>query len=273
MSGQKRLEELVKQLNVMDDTMFHKVAEDPEVCEEMLRVFLEDEELVILDSTPQKFLRNAANRSVIVDAYCEGKNQKKYVVEMQKGDYDDHQKRVRYIGSNVDTRITEKGIDFKDIPEVYLIYLTKFDVFKKEKTVYHIDRTIQETGDVVDNGFHEIYINAEIDDGSECAKLMEYISHTEGRNEAFKKLSDKVYYLKEEGTHTMCEAVEAYAREYAAEVVQRALEAEKQTTLEAEKQSAAELFKNGVSLEVVLKSMKTLDKETIQTIYREVMGE
>ena len=49
MSGQKRLETLVKQLNVMDDTMFHKVAEDPEVCEEMLRVFLADEELVILD--------------------------------------------------------------------------------------------------------------------------------------------------------------------------------------------------------------------------------
>jgi len=51
----------------------------------------------------------------------------------KKGDYDDHQKRVRYIGSNVDTRITEKGIDFKDIPDVYVIYLTKFDVFGKKK--------------------------------------------------------------------------------------------------------------------------------------------
>ena len=53
----------------------------------------------------------------------------------------------------------------------------------------------------------------------------------------------------------------------------QALEAEKQNALEAEKQSVAEFFKNGVSLEVVLKSMKTLDKETIQAIYREVMGD
>jgi len=56
----------------------------------------------------------------------------------------------------------------------------------------------------------------------------------------------------------MCDAVEAYAAEKAIEV---------------EKQSAAELFKNGVSLEQVLKSMKALDKETIEEIYREVMGQ
>lgn len=77
----------------------------------------------------------------------------------------------------------------------------------------------------------------------------------------------------------MCEAVEAYAREYAAEAEQRALEAEQraaeaaQKATKAEKQTAAELFKNGVSLEVVLKSLKTLDQETIQKIYQEVMGE
>jgi len=55
----------------------------------------------------------------------------------------------------------------------------------------------------------------------------------------------------------MCDAVEAYAAEKAIEV---------------EKQSAAEFFKNGASLELVLKSMKTLDKETIEEIYREVTG-
>jgi len=262
MCEQKNVEGLVKQLNVMDDTLFHKVVEDPEVCEELLRVFLQDAELVIISSTPQKFLRNVENRSVIVDAYCEGTNEKKYAVEMQKGDYDDHQKRVRYIGSNVDTRITEKGIEFKDIPDVYVIYLTKFDAFGKKKTVYHIDRTIQEAGDVVDNGFHEIYINAEIDDGSETAKLMQYIKHAEGENEAFKKLSARVHYLREEGTHTMCDAVEAYVREYAAE-----------KAAETEKHCATELFKNGVSLELVLKSMSMLDKETIEEIYREVMGQ
>ena len=90
----------------------------------------------------------------------------------------------------------------------------------------------------------QIYINAEIDDGSECAKLMEYISHTEGRNEAFKKLSDKIYYLKEEGTHTMCEAVEAYA----AEVAQRALEAEKQNALEAVSYTHLDVDKRQASL-------------------------
>ena len=63
----------------------------------------------------------------------------------------------------------------------------------------------------------------------------------------------------------MCDAVEEYAKEYAKEKVA-------ETAAETEKQSAAELFKNGASLELVLKSMKRLDKETIEGIYHEVTG-
>ena len=37
--------------------------------------------------------------------------------------------------------------------------------------MYYIDRILRETGKVVYNGANEIYVNAEIDDGSDIAEL------------------------------------------------------------------------------------------------------
>ena len=58
------------------------------------------------------------------------------------------------------------------MPNVIGIFISKFDMFKKGKTIYHVDRTVRETGDVVDNGLQEIYVNTKIDDGSDLAELM-----------------------------------------------------------------------------------------------------
>lgn len=47
---------------------------------------------------------------------------------------------------------------------------------KEGKTIYHIDRVLQETGDVADNGFYKIYVNMEIDDNSDIAEGIPLLS-------------------------------------------------------------------------------------------------
>ena len=56
--------------------------------------------------------------------------------------------------------ITEPGTRFEKVPDVIGIYISKFDMFKSGKTVYHIDRVIRETGEVQENGLQEIYREA-----------------------------------------------------------------------------------------------------------------
>ena len=68
--------------------------------------------------------------------------------------------------ANLDTAASEKGIKFDELKDIYEIYISKFDVFGKNRTIYHIDRMIRETHKVVDNGTHEIYISTKIDDGT-----------------------------------------------------------------------------------------------------------
>lgn len=117
-------------MNLMDDDFFQKVVEDRDACEEMIQIILQDEKLQVIHSEPQKFLRNCGKRSVQLDLFCKSSNGSYINVEVQKGDNDNHQKRVRYNGSNIDTYVTEKGTRFKKLPEVYIIYLAKFDIFR-----------------------------------------------------------------------------------------------------------------------------------------------
>ena len=181
----------------------------------------------------QKSLRNIEGKSVVLDVMCEDSENTYYNIEVQKTDNDNHQKRVRYNGSNIDTYVSEKGIRYEDLPDVYIIYISEFDTFNKGKTMYHINRSIEETDDEVDNGYNEIYVNAKIDDGSEVAELMKiFISADIPYNEKFPKICNSIRALKEEKrSDNMCKIVEEYAKEYAKEHAKEYLKEER---LEAE---------------------------------------
>ncbi|MCH5337255.1 MAG: hypothetical protein J1E03_00605 [Acetatifactor sp.] len=267
MSGKEedfnRRREIVRSLNVMDDDLFTKVAEDVPAMEEILSVLSQDPELRLLWSKSQVHIRNCGTRSVTLDAMCESVSGTLYSVEMEKSNRDDHQRRVRYNSSNIDTMYTEKGLDFKEIPNLCMIYLSKADFLRGGKCLYHIDRTVRGSAQVVENGVKEIYVNARVNDGSKVAQLMQYMKNTRGENPLFPKLSARVRYLKEEqkGVEQMCEAVEKYAQE-------KAEEAAKEAAKEVAKSSAILLFQNGVSFEVVAKSIKQLTRKELEKIYQ-----
>jgi len=75
---------LIKQLNAIEDVFFHKIAEDKDVCEEILRIILQKPKLKVIDAQTQRFLRNIGAHSVIVDLLCEDEDGARINVEMQK---------------------------------------------------------------------------------------------------------------------------------------------------------------------------------------------
>ena len=64
----------VAKLNVIDDVFFHKMAEDKEVCEEILRILLSKPNLKVIESQVQRYLRNIGAHSVILDVLCQDEN-------------------------------------------------------------------------------------------------------------------------------------------------------------------------------------------------------
>lgn len=97
---------------------------------------------------------------------------------------------------------------------------------------------------MVDNEFHEVYVNVEIHDGSPIANFMQFMSNTTVQLAEFPRVSARVQYykVKQEGVETMCELLEQYAQETARE-------------------TAKMLFMNGASYKLIQKSIQHLTKK------------
>lgn len=210
MSNKLKIREEAKKLNPIDDLMFQKMAEDPAFCEEILQVILSKPDLKIVEVIPQYTGTNLQGRSVILDAKCILSNKKQINIEIQRADDDNHQKRVRYNGAILTTNLADPGTKFEQVPDVCIVFISKFDLFKENLPLYHIDRIIRETGTVVKNGFEEVYVNAKVKDGSDVSELMEVFVNDKAYNDKFPITSDRKrrYKETEEGQKEMSEIME-----------------------------------------------------------------
>lgn len=209
----------VKKLRLIDDLLFEVFAENRPAIQEMIRTFMSDDSIVVDDVVTQSSKRNIYGRSVKLDALCTFGDGQKCNVEIQRSDNDDHLRRARFNASMITVRDSEPGEHFRDIKDVVVIYVSETDVLGLGKTVYHIEKRIRETGTLVDDGFSEIFVNAEINDGSEIASLMGHFLEEDVDDPKFPNISKEVKRLKttEGGLQTMCELLKDYVDEGRAE--------------------------------------------------------
>ena len=88
MTDREELQKIVHQLNIIDDTLFQKMAEDIDFCEEMISTIME-QKIKVKKVVPQNSIKNLQGRSVVLDALCETGDGKEFNVEVQKSDDDD----------------------------------------------------------------------------------------------------------------------------------------------------------------------------------------
>lgn len=201
----------VKEYNLIDDVMFTKAAEDKKFCEEILRTILDDKELIVVKSTPQSKLQNLRGRSVVFDAMCKLKGGAMVDIEVQKTNNDDHLKRVRYNSAVLTANITSPGTKFRRVPNVIIIFISKFDIFKDGYALYHVDKIVRESSRKIEDGLDEVYVNSAVKDGSKVSELMELFVDLKAYNkDEFPVVSEtkKIYKETEEGVQTMCEITE-----------------------------------------------------------------
>lgn len=61
-----------------------------------------------------------------------------------------------------------------------------------------MERIIIETGEIVDNGLHEVYVNTKIDDNSDVAVLMKIFKSTEiAKDSSFPNICKTIKEFKE----------------------------------------------------------------------------
>lgn len=219
-SSHSRTMEFVQKLRPIDNAFFPVLGQDPGVMEEILRVILNDNTLTVEKVIAEYTLSNLPGRGVRLDSFCETGDGHRINVEVQKADDDDHIRRCRYNAAGMTWKEAEKGIRFRDLPDVCVVYITEHDFLHGGRTVYHVDKILRENGSIIDDGSSVIYVNTAVNDGSAISDLMRCFLQKTVNDPRFPRLSEKVHQYKntEKGAAEMCEELERYIDEITAEL-------------------------------------------------------
>lgn len=214
MTTEEKIEQ-VKDFRPIDDVFFEVLAEDKDVCQEILRIIMDDDQLIVRDVIVQSSERNIYGRSVRLDALCYLKSGKRVNIEVQRANNDDHLRRVRFNAASITVKESNAGEKFSNAVDVYIVYISEHDFFHGESPIYHIDKIIRETGDVIDDGEFKIFVNAESKNESDVSELMQCFTQKSVNNPKFPYLSNRVKELKttEGGASAVCEVMEKYQAE------------------------------------------------------------
>ncbi len=234
---------LVAQFNLMDDTFFSVVMEHNDAAEYLLTHLL-GKKVRIIENKTQYSIRNIENHSIVLDALIEDEEHNIYDVEVQIGDKKNHERRIRYYRTAIDWSYLEKGKDYSDLPELYMIFISDFDPFQMSKVHYEIAQYIEGTDRKYDSGVHIHYFNTAVTDGTFLSELLQYMARSDSENTCFGALSKQVSYHKNQdgGVGYMCKAVEKYAKER-----------EEKGRIEKSVEVVKNMLKDGFSIDKALK--------------------
>lgn len=207
----KELLEKIKEFRLLDDDFMSKVFEDDYQCTELLlHIIMERSDLKVEETRTQYAIKNLAGRSVRLDIYARDTAGKRYNIEVQRADKGAGAKRARYNSSILDVNSLMAGEEWSCLPETYVIFITENDVLEGNKAIYHVERTVKETGKDFLDGAHILYVNGAYRDESPIGKLMHDFSCKNPDDMYFKILADKTRYYKEDakGVAAMCKIME-----------------------------------------------------------------
>ena len=200
MNRQEEYLNRIDRLKLMDDDFFSEALDGKiEAVEFILQVVLERDDLKVIETKAQVEYKSATKRSIRLDIKAVDRENERFNLEIQRAEEGSGSKRARFHGSMIDRDLLEKGMDFDELPESYVIFITEDDKYGCGEPLYHIERTIEEKEHVLfDDGLHILYVNGEYRNvDTPVGRLMHDFHCTKSEDMYSKVLADEVKYLKE----------------------------------------------------------------------------
>ena len=216
LAAKEKLLQQIQTMNLFDDVFTAVVFKDEGACRHLVRELMQNPTLRLIAVRTQDDIPQLISKSPRLDIVAEDAEGTLYEIEVQRLEEPAPARRVRFYTSVMDSELLRKGVDYDKLPEVYLFYISKEDIWKKGLMKYEVRQYLL-CGDeaiLYDNGLHTIYVNAEIDDGTSLAKLMQYLKTAKAGDTSQGALSEYVNHLKSpEGGREVMGEFEKYFRE------------------------------------------------------------
>ena len=130
--------------------------------------------------------------------------------EIQQDNEGTTTKRGGYHSGVMEMKTLDLRQDYDELPERYVIVITRDDSLGYGLPIYHIHRTIEEVSENFKDETHIIYVNSKKQDDTELGRLMHDLHCKNAGDMHSKILADRVYELKEtqKGVEFMCREME-----------------------------------------------------------------
>ena len=242
----ERYKGIIKNFTLMSDIFMRNVFKQRECLEYVLQVIMEKQDLKVIDQIIQKDYKNLQGRSAIMDCVARDSEGKQFDVEIQQDNEGASPKRARYHSGLMDMNTLNPGQDFDELPESYVIFITRDDILGYDFPIYHIDRHIKEADDSFQDEAHIIYVNSRKQEDTELGRLMHDL-HCKNADEMHSPvLAKRVHELKDtqKGVELMCHEME--------KIYSEGMESGE---LKAKKETALSLAEMGLSVEKIAKAV------------------
>ena len=252
----RRYRDIIRNFTLMSDTFMRNVFKHIECVEYVLQVIMGRKDLHVVDSVVQKDYKNLQGRSAILDCAARDAEDKRYDVEVQQKNEGASPRRSRYHSGLVDMNTLEAGHDFDELPDSYVIFITRGDTLGCGLPLSRIERVVGETGAEFEDGSHIIYVNAAMqDEETELGRLM-HDFHCKDASEMYSEvLARRVRELKEteDGVYSMCQEMDEIYNEG---IMRGEKIGEKRGEKKAKKATAISLAEMGLSVEQIARGVK-----------------
>ena len=188
---------ILKNLTMMNDVFMRNVFKKQECTEYVLQVIMGRKDLKVLDQVLQKDYKNLQGRSAILDCVVRDADGKQFDIEIQQDVEGASPKRARYHSGLMDMNTLNPGQDFDELPETYLIFITRDDMLGYNLPIYHIERKIKEVQEDFKDEAYIIYVNSHRQDDTELGRLMQDFHCKNAKDIHSEILAKRVYELKE----------------------------------------------------------------------------
>ena len=247
---------IIKNFTLMSDIFMRNVFKKRECLEYVLQVIMEKQDLYVIDQVIQKDYKNLQGRSAVMDCVARDSTGKQFDVEIQQDNEGASPKRARYHSGLMDMNTLNPGQDFEELPESYVIFITRDDILGYGLPIYHIDRQIKELEEAFQDEAHIIYVNSKKQDDTQLGRLMHDL-HCKKADEMHSPiLAKRMYELKEtqKGVELMCHEME--------KIYSEGMESgEKRGELKAKKETALSMAEEGMNIQKIARLVKVSEKD------------
>jgi predicted transposase/invertase (TIGR01784 family) len=175
-----------KKLPLSDNLIFCDVMErNPDVCKELLEMLLDIKiDRIEKPSAEKSIQTDPESKSVRMDVYVKDGTGRTFDVEMQTTHKTNLPKRARYYQSTMTVDSLQKGSDYNQLNDSFVIFLCLHDPFGENLPIYSFRNVCAEKSDLeLRDGTKIIFFNAEKSDTMPGEKLRNFFNFLKSRTD------------------------------------------------------------------------------------------